>query len=91
MTGDLELVAMLTQRDENAITELDRVYGSYMRAVAYGVLGNVADAEECVNDALLRVWNSIPPAAPDDLKPYLKKITRNRPLQADAQEERHSW
>ena len=77
MTGDRELVAMLTQRDENAIAELDRVYGSYMRAVAYGVLGNVADAEECVNDALLRVWNSIPPAAPDDLKPYLKKITRN--------------
>ena len=77
MTGDRELVAMLTQRDENAIAELERVYGSYMRAVAYGVLGNVADAEECVNDALLRVWNSIPPAAPDDLKPYLKKITRN--------------
>lgn len=77
MAGDLELVAMLTQRDENAIAELDRAYGSYMRSVAYNVLKNVADSEECVNDALLRVWNSIPPAAPDNLKPYLKEITRN--------------
>ena len=77
MAGDLELVAMLTQRDENAIAELDHAYGSYMRSVAYNVLKNVADSEECVNDALLRVWNSIPPAAPDNLKPYLKEITRN--------------
>lgn len=77
MTKDSELVKMLLQRDETAVAELERMYGSYMRSVAYSVLKNAADTEECVNDALLRVWNSIPPAAPEILKPFLKEITKN--------------
>jgi RNA polymerase sigma-70 factor, ECF subfamily len=38
---------------------LERVYLSYGRAlysVAYSVLGNAADAQDCVHDTLLRIW-----------------------------------
>ena len=54
---DKELIMLFDRRDETAITELDRKYGSRCRAVALGVLKNEADAEECVNDAFLKVWN----------------------------------
>ena len=35
------------------------------------------DAEECVNDACLAVWNTIPPQKPAILSAYIYKITRN--------------
>ena len=68
---------MFFDRSETAIEELSKKYGRLCLYLANNILGQPQEAEECVNDALLRVWNSIPPAAPDDLKPYLKKITRN--------------
>ena len=41
------------------------------------VLGNLSDAEECVNDTYLKAWNSIPPHKPTVLRLFLGKITRN--------------
>ena len=38
------------------------------------------DSEECVNDAYMRAWNSIPPAEPESLSAYIGKITRNLAL-----------
>jgi RNA polymerase sigma-70 factor (ECF subfamily) len=35
------------------------------------------DAEECVNDAYLAVWNTIPPQKPDPLLTYVCHIVRN--------------
>ena len=35
------------------------------------------DAEECVNDAYLALWNAIPPAKPDPLRAYICKVVRN--------------
>ena len=40
------------------------------------MLGNKLDAQECVNDALLKAWNAIPPARPEHPRAYLAKITR---------------
>ena len=40
-------------------------------------MGSHEDAEECVNDTLLRAWNSIPPNRPDNLRVYLGRIARN--------------
>lgn len=77
---DKELIMLFDRRDETAITELDRKYGSRCRAVALGVLKNEADAEECVNDAFLKVWNSIPPAAPEKLSAYVESIVRNKAI-----------
>ena len=42
--------------------------------IAKNVLQNEQDAEECFNDALLSVWNSIPPHKPENLKTYIGKL-----------------
>lgn len=40
-------------------------------------MGDRRDAEECVNDAYLKLWNSIPPHRPSFLKGFVGKIVRN--------------
>lgn len=64
-------------RDERAISETDRKYGSYCYSVANRILSSREDSEETVSDTLLRTWHSIPPHRPDFLKLFLAKITRN--------------
>ena len=44
------------------------------------ILGSEQDAEECLNDALLQVWNKIPPMQPDNYCAYLLRIVRNNAL-----------
>jgi RNA polymerase sigma-70 factor (ECF subfamily) len=77
---DIDIIALFDRRDEQAIAEMQRKYGSYCRTVALNILKNASDAEECLNDVWLKVWNSIPPAAPDDLKNYAGEVTRNTAL-----------
>ena len=72
-----ELLELYRTRDERAIGETDRRYGACCRAVAFRITGSREDAEECVSDALLRAWDSIPPAMPENLEAFLGKLTRN--------------
>ena len=57
--------------------ELSNKYGSVCRKVAKNILNNDLDAEECVNDAFLGAWNTIPPQKPDPLLTYICRIVRN--------------
>ncbi|MBQ9911225.1 MAG: RNA polymerase sigma factor [Lachnospiraceae bacterium] len=75
--SDAELVRRLWEKDEQALSLVQQQYGSYCRSIAQRILGNARDAEECVNDALLKTWSSIPPNSPDSLKAYIGRITRN--------------
>jgi RNA polymerase sigma-70 factor (ECF subfamily) len=74
---DSKIIDLLFARDENALAVIEQKYGGYCRTVAMNILNDKYDAEECVNDALLAVWNKIPPNRPDDLGGYLARITRN--------------
>lgn len=74
---DKSIVDLYWQRSENAIHETEARYGSYCRIIAYNVLADSEDAEECVNDTWLRAWNSMPSNRPTLLAPYLGKITRH--------------
>jgi RNA polymerase sigma-70 factor (ECF subfamily) len=74
---DEEIVRMYWDRDENAITVTDVKYGKLCRSIACNILGNSEDAKECVNDAYLNLWNSIPPQRPQILSSYLAKLVRN--------------
>ncbi|MCD7842225.1 MAG: sigma-70 family RNA polymerase sigma factor, partial [Lachnospiraceae bacterium] len=67
-------------RNERAIQETDRKYGSYCHTIAYNILENKEDSEECVNDTWLRAWNTMPPQRPNYLRLFLGKITRNLSL-----------
>ena len=73
---DQEILALGQARDQEAIAAMAEKYGAYCHTVARNVLGNDADAEECVNDAYLAVWNAIPRAQPQNLLAYLDKTTR---------------
>ena len=75
--NDKTLVEMLFARREDAIEAIDEKYCSRCRKIAIGILGNEQDAEECVNDTYMNVWNSIPPAKPDPLCSYVYKTVRN--------------
>ena len=74
---DASIIELLRKRDESALTELRDRYDRLCRYIAGNVLSQREDIEECVSSAYYEVWNSIPPAAPDDLKSYLCKIVRN--------------
>ncbi len=83
--NDQSILALFHARDERALRESADKYGRYCAAVALNILSDARDAEECVNDTWLRAWQSIPPAAPDDLGAYLAKITRRLSLDRLAQ------
>lgn len=74
---DEKIVSLYWERNEHAITQTDRKYGSYCRKIAQNILSNTEDSEECVNDTYLHAWNSIPPHKPSALAPFLGKIVRN--------------
>ena len=77
---DRELVDLYLARSETAIEQTEKKYGPLCRSVAMNILGNRQDAEECVNEAYLGAWNTIPPQEPDPFRTYLLKIVRNRSL-----------
>lgn len=62
---DIEIINLFFNRDEKAINELKKNYETYLRKVSMNILGDESDAEECLNDSYLSVWNSIPPAKPE--------------------------
>ena len=77
---DNEIINLYWSRDEAAITATADTYGNYCYSIAYNILSNNEDAEECVNDTWLNAWKSIPPHRPNRLSTYLGKITRNLSL-----------
>lgn len=77
---DHEIIELYVKRSEQAISETSKKYGKYCHYIAYNILHDDADAEECVNDTYLRVWNAIPPKHPNRLQTFLGKITRNLSL-----------
>lgn len=74
---DFEIVELYWDRNETAIAQTDRKYGGYCRKVAWNILFDREDCEECVNDTYLQTWNSIPPQRPERLSTYLGKLCRN--------------
>ena len=77
---DQALIDLYWARNEEAITETHRKYGSWCRGIALRILELQEDAEECVNDTYLSVWNSIPPHRPSVLPPYIGRIAKNHAL-----------
>lgn len=77
---DSKIIELYFARNEAAIAETDKKYGPYCHAIAYRILQNLSDSEECVNDTWLRAWNAMPPQRPGVLRQFLAKITRNLSL-----------
>lgn len=73
---DKEIIEMFNRRDERALSEMQQKYGKYCTAVAVNILKNREDAELAVNDALMRLWERIPPERPDNLAGFAAKTTK---------------
>lgn len=74
---DEEIIELFFQRSEEALKELKEKYGKICLQTSYNILDNYFDAEECVNDSYLGVWNAVPPTRPKPLLTYVLKIVRN--------------
>lgn len=74
---DNEILDLYFARNERAIKETDHKYGKYLLAIAYNIVQDALDCEECLNDTYLDTWNRIPPTRPTIFHAFLSKIMRN--------------
>lgn len=74
---DNEILDLYWKRSQEAIKQTAKKYSSYCYKIAFSILSNVQDSDECVNDTYLNAWNSMPPNRPNILSAFLAKITRN--------------
>ena len=74
---DEQILDLYWKRSESAITETAKKFGRYCWTIAWNILSDAADAEECENDVYLAAWNTIPPKRPAHLAIFLGRLTRN--------------
>ena len=74
---DIDILDMYFKRQESALDETRLKYGKRLYKTSMNILYNKEDAEECVNDTLLKAWEAIPPSRPVMFGAFLAKIARN--------------
>lgn len=74
---DRYIFDLLWNRSEGALKALSDAYGGRLHSIAFHILDSHQDAEECVNDAILALWNAIPPNRPQSLLAYACGVVRN--------------
>ena len=74
---DEQIIELYWQRNETAIQETDRKHGKLLFGIAYNILHDRLDCEECQNDTYLSVWNAIPPTRPIKFPAFITHIMRN--------------
>lgn len=78
--SDEGIVEMYWQRDEEAIKATDEKYGKYLNSIAYNVLHDSIDCDQCLSDTYLSAWNAIPPERPRSLGAFLTVIIRRKAI-----------
>ena len=68
----------LYHHDEAALEAVSQRYNRLLRGLALRITGSASDAEECVNDALLDLWNAVPPDRPRHILAYVSMLVRRR-------------
>ena len=77
---DSQIIRLYFDRSEEAISQTAIKYGKYCHTIAYHILHNYEDSEECVSETYWKAWRIIPPRRPRRLDAFLGKITRNLSL-----------
>lgn len=85
---DEKIIDLYWARDQKAITATEEKYGRYLRGIAWNILKDKEDCEECINDTWFKAWNAMPTAWPTILSAFLGAITRN--LSLDCYRRKHS-
>lgn len=74
--ADEQIIELYWQRNERAISETDLKYGQFLYRIAYNILHDKLDCEECQNDTYLGIWNAIPPERPNVFPAFITQIMR---------------
>lgn len=76
---DEKILALLSAGDAEGVTLLQKQYGPMVRYIVRGILRDAQDAEECVSDVFLRVWErfSAFDRAKGTLAAWVTAIARN--------------
>ena len=74
---DSKILDLLWARAEEALAALSEKYGHRLQRLARNILTDPQDAQECLNDTYLALWNTIPPNRPDPIAPYALRICKN--------------
>lgn len=61
---DWKIIELYWARKEEALRETEIKYEKFCFGIAWNILYNREDSEECVNDTWLAAWNAIPPERP---------------------------
>ena len=77
VVNDEQIIKMLFDRDERAMTVIENKYGTLCRKIAYSIIGDYDEVADCINDSFFQLWNAVPPTRPESLKAYLCGIVRN--------------
>lgn len=85
---DWKIIDLYWSREQAAIAETEAKYGAYCHHIAWNILRDHRDSEECVNDTWMKAWNSMPSERPGILSAFLGAITRN--LSLDCYRKRHA-
>ena len=77
---DERIIDLYWQRSQEAISRTDEKYGRLCTKISLNILSNAQDAEECVSDTYMALWNSIPPQRPTCFQAFAAAIVRNLSL-----------
>lgn len=77
---DRHILDLLWARSEQALRELQHLFGPRLQSMMKNLLPVPQDVEECVNDTYMAIWNAIPPKRPEPLAPYVYRTGRNMAL-----------
>lgn len=77
LLSDDEIVELYWKRKEKAIKETERKYSQFLFKIAYNILYDRSDCEECQNDTYIGIWNAIPPTRPVVFRAFIAQIMRN--------------
>ena len=78
--SDDVIISLLQLRDESALEMINTKYGRLIKSVAFNVYRSDTVAEECLNDTLLSIWDTIPPNEPESMSAYALTISRRKAI-----------
>lgn len=74
------IIKMLFERDEKALEEIQSEFGRLIKSIVFNLTGSDIHAEECLNDTLFDIWNTIPPNELRSIASYACMIARRRAI-----------
>ncbi len=77
---DRGIIALLNDRNEESLQIIEKQYGKLIRKISINLVNNAELADECLNDVLFDVWNTIPPLQPFSISSYVCTLSRRRTI-----------